>query len=221
MLQGAAQPPPLPLLSRLYSSFCSLCVQIFARCVYPLHPSCAICVVIFLSAGGVRQCVCVFVCVRACLSQSTTASVGHHAHVCVCVSSTVWSHGRLQQYWALGSASSAGGAQSGNICGRSCPWPVVHISLMWSDLNLCDPLVGSTSPPSWLTEHVFLNNDYDFVLEFDVSPVSCRNCFWLRFFLWICILLYFVMLVALSVNVRSIMHRRLSLGTWGADRWVN
>lgn len=128
---SAAPSSPSPLQVTLLILL-PLCAD-FAGCVYTMHPFCAMCVIICLFVAGVSQaCVClsVYVCVWGCISQLSTASWGHRSHVCVSVSPTVWNHSRLhrlQQYWALGSASSAGKAQNKNKSGRSCPWPLVHI----------------------------------------------------------------------------------------------
>lgn len=97
VLQGAAQPPPLPLLSRLYSSLCSLCVQILpAECFYTapvlLH---------YISVGKERKAVCVCVASYHCFLRSLFTCT------CVGVSPTVWNHSRAtavlsteqQQIW--------------------------------------------------------------------------------------------------------------------------
>lgn len=109
---ASSSPSPLQVILVIlplpFADFAVACVR--------LHP---LCVLMFFSTAGVRQ-VCVRLCVCVCFV-STTASWGHHAHVCVCVSSTVWSHSQLQQYWAPRPASSAGVTR--DKCGRSCPLP--------------------------------------------------------------------------------------------------
>lgn len=66
MLRGAVQPSSLSLLSRLYSSFCSLCVQILpAACIHCTH---------FVS--------CVYFCwPEKQVYITATASWGHHSRV--------------------------------------------------------------------------------------------------------------------------------------------
>lgn len=137
--RAAPPPPPLPLLFRLYSSLCSPCVQTVPACVYSLHS--VSCLLNFCQLEEWDSCVCVSVYHNIALPPEATV------HMCVCVSSTVWNHSSVQQYWAPGSAQTI----QANRFGRSWPWPVVHISLTPSDFNQCDPLVGSTSTPQ-LTE---------------------------------------------------------------------
>lgn len=115
LLRGAAQRPPLPLLYRLSSSFClchlqTLLLRVFVctHCVF----SC------FSPLQAWDRCVCVCVSAYVLWAQLLPEAT---MHMYVCVSSTVWSHSRLQQYWAPRPASSAGVTR--NKCGRSCPLP--------------------------------------------------------------------------------------------------
>ncbi len=80
---GSAAPSSPSPLQVILLILLLLCAE-FARCVYSLHPLCAT-YVVFLSAGRVRQvCVCcVCLCAFEWISQFSTASWGHHAHVCV------------------------------------------------------------------------------------------------------------------------------------------
>ena len=102
---GSAAPSSPSPLQVILLILLPLCADFFFFC--PLRVSiapilCHMCCYFSVGWRSVTVCVCSRVCVRACLSQSTTASIGHHAHVCV--SSTVWSHGRLQRYlstWVL------------------------------------------------------------------------------------------------------------------------
>lgn len=76
------QPPPLPLLSRLYSSFCSLCVQILpAACIHCTHS--VSCVWLYFCRSEKRErCMCV--CVWQCLSQRNVPLLPEvTVHMCV------------------------------------------------------------------------------------------------------------------------------------------
>lgn len=143
------QPPPLLLLSRLFSSFCYLSVQILpSECIHCTQS--AQCVFVLLLEKR-RACVCACVCVRdreRIHHNLTTASWGHHSHVCVSVC-LCFSHRVESQLYTttLDSASSASVARkNADKNGRSCPWPSLHIwTMLYLLLYLSDPLVGSTS----------------------------------------------------------------------------
>lgn len=121
VLQGAAQPPALPLLSRLLLSLCAVCYAAW----------------IHSARSKMEKRDYVWVCMSP--SQLPTASCGHcsRVRVCVCVSG-----------WALG------------FCGQHSP--ATHVAEVgpsqrstFTSSSLSDPLAGSTSPCSRLSEHVF------------------------------------------------------------------
>lgn len=141
---GSAAPSSPSPLQVILLILLPLCAD-FARCVYSLHPFCAMCVVIFLSAGEVRQvCVrlrvcervyittyhcflrspCTFVCFFHCVESQQTTTV---LSTGFCILS--WSSTDRQQTWQK--LPLASGPHLDN--------------LISSDFNLSDPLEGSTS----------------------------------------------------------------------------
>lgn len=178
MLQGAVQPPLLPLIFRLYSSSCSICVQILsALCVH-----CTQAVQCVLE--GEVLCVSVNVCKCMCLCVWMCVTVYHNLplllvvtiHVCVLVFLPLC--GITADYDIIEHLGSASFTAQQHIWEKLPPasGPCFH-NLISSNFNLSDPLVGSTSTLSWLTEHVFLllfihERWYYFELKYDTVPGS-------------------------------------------------
>lgn len=107
VLQGAAQPPALPLLSRLFFSSCSLCVQFVMLREF-----------ILLDLRWKKETMSVYEPVTT--SYCFLWSLFTCACLCVCVRLSTW------VLWA---------AQPCNTCGRSWPQSAVHIYiliLVWS-----------------------------------------------------------------------------------------
>lgn len=116
---GSAAPSSPSPLQVILLILLPLCAD-FARCVYSLHPFCAMCVIIFLR----NRCVCARACVRA---RGTTYPLLPEVtmHMCVFLPpcGITADHSGIE-HWV---APSAGVTQTGSKCGRSCPWPAVHI----------------------------------------------------------------------------------------------
>lgn len=155
---GGSAAPSSPSPLQVILSFCSLCVQILpAACIHCTHS--VPCVLLYFCQLE-KWDRCVSVCVRERVYITTYHCFLRSPCTCVCFFHCVES----QQTTAVLSTGSC--ILSWSSTDWQQTWQKLPLasgphldSLISSDFNLSDPLEGSTSTLSWLSEHVFLNND--------------------------------------------------------------